>query len=97
MIEMEDGQPKLTETQRKVAEIAKEITGEAVSISERHSQDEIMGVIINNVQALITSVIPFKIPAPVVSFLKGKKLNKQQTDILLSIAAKVIAYSGMQK
>lgn len=97
MIELEDGAPKLTDTQRHVNDTAKMIAEEAVHISGKHSQDEIMEVIINNVQALITSVVPFKIPAPVITFLKGRKFNKQQIDILLSIAAKVIAYSGMQK
>lgn len=88
---------QLTLSQQRVQQLTQELSKEATEISGKYSQDEIMDAILNNIQYLIASVIPFRIPPMVVSYLKGRKLSKQQMDVLLSIAVKVVAYIGMSK
>lgn len=88
---------QLTLSQQRVEDMAKELSDEAIQISGKYSQEEIMSAILNNIQHLITSVVPFSIPPMILSYLKSHKLSKQQMDVLLSIAVKVVAYVGMSK
>lgn len=92
-----DTEDQLTLSQQRVKELSKSLEEEAVNISGKYSQEEIMNAILNNIQHLIASVVPFSIPPMVISYLKNCKLSKQQLDVLLSIAVKVVAYIGMSK
>lgn len=97
VIKVMDYDPVITGKQKSIQIIADAVSSEAVRVGINHSQEQIMSVLINNVQALVGTFIPFPIPQKVIASLSGKKLSKNQLDILQSISAKVIAYSGLNE
>ena len=71
-----------------------ELLEEAKRIQDKYSEEEILKATINNVQYLVSSVIPFQIPPIAIQYLERMQLGTKQLEVLQMIGVKLIAYTS---